>query len=88
MPQQQQNHQTNTSEDFIQKQLKIKEELMERIYYLERTVYAMEGELAVAQNINTLLLHQLDGADSYSQRSCMIVTGLQKPENDETNEED
>ena len=30
----------------------------------------------------------LDEADSYSQRSCMVITGLQKPENDETNEED
>ena len=35
----------------------------------------MEGELAVVRNVNTLLLHQLDEADSYSRRSCMIVMG-------------
>ena len=61
---------------------------MERVGRLEGTVSAMEGELAVIRNVNTLLLRQLDKADSYSQRSCMIVTGLWKPEDDETNEDD
>ena len=49
---------------------------MERVGRLEGTVSAMEGELAVIRNVNTLLLRQLDKADSYSQISCMIVTGL------------
>ena len=86
--QQQLNHQTNKSKDIIKKQQKIIEELMERVGCLEGTVSAMEGELAVIRNVNTLLLRQLDEADSYSQRSCMIVTGLRKPEDDETNEDD
>ena len=63
-------------------------ELMERVSCLEGTVSAMEGELAVVQNLNTLLSCQLDDADSYSRRLCMIVMGLWKPENDETNEDD
>ena len=46
----------------------------------------MEGELAVVINMNALLSQQLDEADQYSQRSCMIVMGLQKPGKDETNE--
>ena len=86
--QQQLNHQTNRSEDIIKKQQKIMEELMERADCLEGTVSAMEGELAVIRNINTLLLCQLDEADSYSRGSCMIVMGLRKPEDDETNKDD
>ena len=74
--QQQLNHQTNKSKEIIKKQQKIIEELMERVGRLEGTVSAMEGELAVIRNVNTLLSRQLDEVDSYSQRSCMIVTGL------------
>ena len=48
----------------------------------------MEGELAVARNVNTILSQQLDEADQYSRRSCMIVMGLRKPGKDETNDED
>ena len=61
---------------------------MERVGCLEGTVSAMKGELAAVRNVNTLLSRQLDEADSYCRRSCMIVTGLRKPENDGTNEED
>ena len=61
---------------------------MERVGRLEGTVSAMEGELAVIQNVTTLPWRQLDEADSYSRRSCMIVTGLRKPEDDKTNEDD
>ena len=60
---------------------------MERVDHLEGNVSTMKGELAVIQNVNTLLSRQLDEADSYSRRSCMIVTGLQKPKDDETNED-
>ena len=88
MSHQQLNHQTNKSEDIIKKQQKIIEELMERVRRLEGTVSAMEGELAVVRNVNTLLSRQLDETDSYSQRSCMIVTGLRKPKNDKTNKDD
>ena len=88
MSQQQLNHQTNKSEDIIRKQQKIIEELMERVRRLEGTVSAMEGELAVAQNVITLLSRQLVETDSYSQRSCMIVTGLRKPKNGKTNKDD
>ena len=61
---------------------------MERVCRLEGTVSAMEGELAVVRNVNTLLLRQLDETDSNSQRSCMIVTGLRKPKNDKRNKDD
>ena len=67
--QQQLNHQTNKSEDIIKKQQKIIEELMERVDRLEGTVSAMEGELAVIRNMNTLLSRQLDEADSCSRRA-------------------
>ena len=70
------NHQTNKSDDIIKKQQKIIEELMEGVVRLEGTVSAMEDELAVVRNVNTLLSRQLDEADTYSRRSCMIVTGL------------
>ena len=55
---------------------------------MEGTVFAMESELAVIRNVNTLLSCQLDEADSYSRRSCMIVMDLRKPEDDKTNEDD
>ena len=61
---------------------------MERVGCLEGTVSAMEGELAVVRNINTLLSRQLNEADSYSQGACMIVTLLRKSINDETNKDD
>ena len=61
---------------------------MERVGRLEGTISTMEGELAVVRNVNTLLSRQLDEADSYSRRACMIVAGLQKPVNDEANEDD
>ena len=76
MSQQQLNHQITKSKDIVKKQQKIIEELMERVGHLEGSVSAMEGELAVIRNVNTLLSHQLDEADSYSRRSCMIVKGL------------
>ena len=88
MSQQQLNHQTNKSEGIIRKQQKIIEELMERVRRLEGTVSAMEGELAVVRNVNTLLSRQLDETDSNSQRSCMIVTGLRNPKNDKRNKDD
>ena len=61
---------------------------MERVGRLEGTVSAMEGELVVVRNVNTLFSRQLDEADSYSRRLCIIVTGLRKPVNDETNKDD
>ena len=61
---------------------------MERVGRLEGTISTMEGELAVVRNVNTLLSRQLDEADSYSRRACMIVAGLRKPVNDEANEDD
>ena len=61
---------------------------MEIVCRLEGTASAMEGELAVVRNVNTLLSRQLDETDSYSLRSCMIVTGLRKAENDKTNKDD
>ena len=48
----------------------------------------MEGELAVVRNVDTVLSRQLDEADTYFRRFCMIVMGLQKAKNDETNKED
>ena len=72
----------------IEKQQKIIEELLDRLGRLEGTVSAMEGELAVVKNVNTILSQQLDEVDQYSRRSCMVVTGLRKPEKDETNHKD
>ena len=48
----------------------------------------MEVELAAARNVNTILSQQLDEADQYCRRSCMIVTSLRNPGKDETNDED
>ena len=73
--------------NIIKKQQKNIEELLDRLGRLEGTVAAMEGELAVIRNVNMILSQQLDEADQYSRRSCMIVTGLRKPEKDETNDE-
>ena len=42
---------------------------MERVDRLEGTVSAMEGELAVIRNMNTLFSRQLDEADSCSRRA-------------------
>ena len=43
---------------------------------------------AIRLVFNTLLSHEIGEADSYSSRSCMIVTGLRKPKSDETNKEE
>ena len=74
--------------NIFKKQQKIIEELLDRLGRLKGTVAAMEGELAVVRNANTILSQQLDEADQYSRRSCMVVMGLRKPEKDETNNED
>ena len=65
----------------IQRQQKIIEE------FLDESVSAMKGELTVVTNVNTIY-QQLDEADQHSWRSCMIVTGLQKPGKDKMNNED
>ena len=49
---------------------------MERVDHLEGTVSAMERELTIVRDVNTLFSGQLEEADSYPRRSCMIVTGL------------
>ena len=72
---QQQNSDAKDS-NIIKKQQKIIEELLDRLGRLEGTVSAMEGELAVVRNVNTILSQQLHKAGQYSRRSCMIVTGL------------
>ena len=74
--------------NLIQKQEKTIEEFLDRLGRLEATVSAMEGELAVVRNVNTILSQQLDEVDPYSRRLCMIVTDLRKPRKDETNNED
>ena len=66
--------------NLIQKQQKTIEELLDRLGRVEATVSAMEGELAVVRNVNTILSQQLDEADQYSRRSCMIVTASESPE--------
>ena len=72
----------------IEKQQKIIEELLDSLGRLEGTVSAMYGELAVVRNVNTILSQQLDEAEQYSRRSCMVVMGLRKPEKDERNNKD
>ena len=74
--------------NIIKKQQKIIEELLDSLGILKGTVSAMEEKLAVVRNVNTILSQQLDEADQYSQRSCMIVTGLRKPGKDKTKNED
>ena len=74
--------------NLIQKQQKTTEELLDRLARLEVTVSTVEGELAAVRTVNTILSQQLDEANQYSQRSCMIVTGLQKPGKDEMNDKD
>ena len=58
--------------NLIQKQQKTTEELLDRLGRLEATVSAMEGELAAVRTVNTILSQQLDEANQYSQRSCMM----------------
>ena len=80
---------SNANESYIiQKQQKIIEELLDRLGRLERTVSAMKGELAFVRIVNTILSQQLDKADQYCRRLCMIVTDLLKPRKDETNYKD
>ena len=64
---QQQNSDTKES-NMTKKQQKIIEELLDRLRRLEGIVSAMEGELAVVRNDNTILSEQLDEADQYSRR--------------------
>ena len=45
--------------NIIKKQQKTIEELLDRLGRLRGTVSAMEGELAVARNVNTILAQQL-----------------------------
>ena len=54
--------------NLIQKQQKTIEELLDGLGRLKATVSAMERELAIVRNVNTILSQQLDKADQCSQR--------------------
>ena len=58
--------------NLIQKQQKTFEELLDRLGRLKATVSAMEGELAIVRNVNTILSQQLDKADQCSQRFAWL----------------
>ena len=55
------------------------------LYYIPSFVHHKKNTCILFYSI---LSRQLDEADSCSPRSLMTITGLQKSENDETNEED
>ena len=77
------------SEVIIQQQPVIIDELLARIVKLEERVIALEGGLASASHVTSVLQEQLtaktDELEMYSRRSCVVLTGLCKEENENFN---
>ena len=71
-----------------QQQVKI-DELLARIVKLQERVIALEGGLASASHVTSVLQEQLtaktDELEMYSRRSCIVLTGLCKEENENLN---
>ena len=77
------------SEVIIQQQRVTIDELMARIVKLEQRVIVLEGGLASASHVTSVLQEQLtaktDELEMYSRRSCVVLTGLCKEENENFN---
>ena len=73
------------SEVIIQQQQVTIDELLARIVKLEERVIVLEGGLASASHVTSVLQEQLtaktDELEMYSRRSCVVLTGLCKEEN-------
>ena len=78
-----------TSEVVIQQQQITIDELLVRIDKLEERVIALEGGLASASHVTSVLQEQLTAKtgelEMYSRRSCIVLTGLCKEENENLN---
>ena len=77
------------SEVIIQQQQVTIDELLARIVKLEERVIVLEGGLASASHVTSVLQEQLtaktDELEMYSRRSCVVLTGLCKEENENFN---
>ena len=69
-----------------QQQQITKDELLVRIAKLEELVLALEGGLASTSHVTSVLQEQLtaktDELEMYSRRSCIVLTGLCKEDNE------
>ena len=78
-----------TSEVVMQQQQIIINELLVRIVKLEERVIVLEGGLPSASHVTSVLQEQLiaktDELEMYSRRSCIVLTGLCKGENEKLN---
>ena len=87
MPDNSRNH--AASEVIIQQQQVTIDELLARIVKLEERVIVLEGGLASASHVTSVLQEQLtaktDELEMYSRRSCVVLTGLCKEENENFN---
>ena len=77
------------SEFVIQQQQMTIDELLVRIVKLEECVIALEGGLALASYVTSVLQEQLtsktDELEMYSRRSCIVLSRLCKEENKNLN---
>ena len=77
------------SEVIIQQQQVTIDKLLARIVKLEERVIVLEGGLASASHVTSVLQEQLtaktDELEMYSRRSCIVLTGLCKEENENFN---
>ena len=77
------------SEFVIQQQQMTIDELLVRIVKLEERVIALEGGLALASHVTSVLQEQLtsktDELEMYSRRSCIVLSRLCKEENKNLN---
>ena len=73
----------------IQQQQITRDKLLVRIVTLEERVIALEGGPASASHVTSVLQEQLtaktDELEMYSRRSCIVLTGLCKEENENLN---
>ena len=73
----------------IQQQKAAIDELLARIVKLEERAIALEGGLASASHVTSVLQEQLtaktDELEMYSRRSCIVLTGTCKEENESLN---
>ena len=65
------------------------DELLVNVVRLEERVIALEGELASARHVTSVFQENLtaktDELEMYSRRSCIVLTGLCKEENENLN---
>ena len=72
--------QTNvTVEDILEEQQKAIAYLKRKVELLEGKIFELEGQIHIAQTVNTLLEAKIDDQEQYSRPLCLVISGLAEP---------